>query len=156
MASSQYGMGLAGARDANTLQTFGANAGAQGQEFGQGLAASQQGFQQNQQAQAFNQQLRDQQLREQLMLRQLPLNELNALRTGAQVNLPNNPAQYGSPQLPSQDILGAAQKTYQGQLAGYNADQASSNSLMGGLFGLAGSALGGPMGGMLGKTLGLG
>lgn len=90
---------------------------------------------------------RDAMLREQMMLRNLPLNELNALRTGAQVNLPNNPAQYGSPQLASQDYIGAADKTYSAQMNAYNAQQAGLNSLLGGLFGMGGALLGTPAAG---------
>jgi hypothetical protein len=101
----------------------------------------------------FGNQARNQALSEALALRQLPMNELNAFRTGAQVQLPNLPAQYNVPQLQGVDRIGAAQQDYQNQLGAYNAGQAGSNNLMSGLFGLGSAALLGPMGGALAGML---
>jgi len=82
------------------------------------------------------------------------LNELNAFRTGQQVQLPNVQAQFSSPQLQGIDQMGAAQQGYQNQLGAWSAGQASNDAMIGGLMGLAGTALGGPLGGMLGTALG--
>lgn len=69
---------------------------------------------------------------------QQPLNQLNALRSGAQIQTP----QFGA--TPGANYLGAAQA--QGQYAGniYNQQIAQQNALTSGLFGLGG-ALGGAM-----------
>lgn len=86
---------------------------------------------------------RARQIQEALMQRQLPLNEINALRTGNQSNLPNF-QQYTGQQIQAAPIFDAAiaqgnnaQQNYQNQVAG-----------SGGLFDLAGAALGalGPIG----------
>lgn len=93
-------------------------------------------------------------IQEQAFLRNLPLNELNALLGGGQVQNPQfenyNTAGYvGGP-----DMMGAAQAQYQAAQAAANAKNAGTAGLTKGLFGLAGSALGGPMGGMLGSAIG--
>jgi hypothetical protein len=75
-------------------------------------------------------------------LRSQPLNELNALRTGAQVT---NPAFTPIPQqqmTQGPNLLGAAQAQYGGDMAAYNAQVGSQNSMMGGLFGLGSAAIG--------------
>ena len=93
-----------------------------------GLAANQQGFQQ----QAYNQ--------------MQPINVINALRTGSQVqnpsfvNTPNQAATAGP------DLLGATNAQYQNQLSAYNANQAANSGFLGGLMSLGGSALMSPTG----------
>jgi hypothetical protein len=89
-------------------------------------------------------------------LRNMPLNELNALRTGSQVTNPtfNNVPQQATTAGP--DMLGATNMGYQAQLGASNAANASSSGMMTGLMGMAGTALGGPMGGMLGTAIGNG
>jgi len=86
-----------------------------------GLAANQQGFQQ----QAYNQ--------------MQPINVINALRTGSQVTNPqfaNTPQQANTA---GPDILGATNAQYQNQLNAYNAQQAQSGGFLGGLMSLGGS-----------------
>jgi hypothetical protein len=75
-------------------------------------------------------------------LRSQPLNELNALRTGSQVQNPQfqTPPQQATTSGPN--YLGAAQAGYQGNLDAYNASTGSSNSMMGGLFGLGSGIFG--------------
>jgi hypothetical protein len=76
-------------------------------------------------------------------LRNQPLNELNAIRSGAQVQ---NPTFQNTPQQATTggaNYLGAAQAQGNSDLAGYNAQTGASNSLMGGLFNLGGSLFGG-------------
>jgi phage-related protein len=74
-------------------------------------------------------------------LRNQPLNELNALRTGAQVT---NPQFQQAPQqqtAPGANMLGAAQSQYGGALDGYNAQVGQDNAMTSGLFSLAGSGM---------------
>jgi hypothetical protein len=107
------------------------------QENDQRLAAVVQGL--NQRAPAMQQDL---------ALRNQPLNELNALRTGSQVTVP----QFSGPtaqNVQAPDMMGATNAQYAAQMGQYNAGQAGNSNLMGGLFGLGGSALtaGGAAGG---------
>ncbi len=106
---------------------FGLSAGARQQLLGEQLQNSQ-----------FGNQARGQGLSELLALRNQPLNEFNALRSASQVQMPSFQGMYmggaGAP-----DYQGAVNTAYQGQLNAYNAQQAGSNSLLGGLFGLGGT-----------------
>jgi len=89
-------------------------------------------------------------LQEQAYMQDRPLNLINALRTGAQVQSPQFQqfAQQNLTQGPN--VLGATQAQYEGDLANYNAEQASSP--LNGLLGLGGTVLGLGTGG--GSTLG--
>jgi len=94
---------------------------------------------------------RQQGIQEQYVGQDRPLNIVNALRTGSQVSAPqfvNVPQQQTTT---GPDLLGAAQAQYNGQLGAYNADQASQNSMMSGLFSLGSAYLGGPFGKTFGK-----
>lgn len=88
-------------------------------------------------------------LQEQAYLQDRPLNLINALRTGAQVQNPQFQqfAQQATTRGP--DLLGAANAQYGAQMDAYNADQAATGNLMGGLFGLGGAVLGSPWAGGL-------
>ena len=93
------------------------------QGIGTGLNANQQAFQQA----AYNQ--------------MQPINVINALRTGSQVQNPsfvNTPMQA---QTAGPDLLGAANASYQNQLAAYNAQQAAQGGLNSGLFGLGAAGI---------------
>lgn len=75
-------------------------------------------------------------LQEQAYLQDRPLNLINALRTGAQVQNPQF-AQFANQQTTAgPDMLGAAQANYGAQMDAYNADQAQSGGMLGGLFGI--------------------
>lgn len=92
-------------------------------------------------------------LQEQFALQNQPINLVNAIRGGSQITNPTfgNFAQAGKSQTP--DLMGAGQAQYQGALNSYN----SQPDIMGGLFGLGGTILGGPtgsLGGMLGGKIG--
>lgn len=89
-------------------------------------------------------------LQEQAYMQDRPLNLINALRTGGQVQSPQFQqfAQQNLTQGPN--VLGATQAQYEGDLANYNAEQASSP--LNGLLGLGGTVLGLGTGG--GSTLG--
>ena len=69
-------------------------------------------------------------------------NALAALLSGAQVQGPQfvNTPQTG---VQGTDVAGPIAMQYQGQLAGWNAQNQANNAAMGGLFGLAGAGLGG-------------
>lgn len=87
---------------------------------------------QNQQNQTYNQQM---------ALRNAPMNELNALRTGSQVT---NPSFQNAPQqqmVGGPNYMGAATSQYQSALDAANAQNASGNNFMNGLFSLGGNAM---------------
>jgi len=96
------------------------------------LGATTQGFGVGQQAnqQAYNQALTNY---------NLPLNTLSALRTGAQAQ---NPTFVNTPQQATTagaDLLGAAQMGYNANMGAYNAGQAQSSGMLGGLMNLGGT-----------------
>lgn len=110
------------------------------------LGMQQQGLTNQQQQQAFQ---------NAAYMRQLPLQELGALMGGTQVSMPQMPnyAQAGIGQAP--DLMGSANASYNTALNQYNAQQANSSGLFGGLGALAGAGLGFFGGGGL-KGIGLG
>ncbi len=123
----------------------------QGQQAGN--AAQQQGFNQNLQGAQFGNTAMQQQLAQLLQQRDLPLNEISALLSGSQVQNPQFSPYAQSTAAPAPLFQGAqAQDAYNQNL--YNQQQAQHNSLLSGLFGLGGTVLGGPLGGMLGKGIG--
>jgi len=78
-----------------------------------------------------------------------PINMINSLETGAQVQNPQGVNTAAMPQVAGPDLTGAAQNTYNSQLANYNAQNAASGNFMGGLLGLGGTLLsGGALGGL--------
>lgn len=83
-------------------------------------------------------------IQEAAYLRNLPLSELNALRTGAQPQMPQFQAYSGVGAPPATNFLGAAQAGYGSALDAYNAQAAQSGNLLSGLFGIGGAALGSP------------
>lgn len=112
-----------------------------GQQFGeQGAAASLSGTQ------------RQQQLMEQDMKRQSPLNDLLKLQ-GNDVASPSMPSFVQAGTSSGADHMGAASAQYQAAMDQYNAKQSKKGGFMSGLFGLAGSAIGGPAGSFGGKAL---
>lgn len=70
------------------------------------------------------------------------INELAALLSGGQVSNPNwiNTPSAG---VANTDVAGIYNNNYQNQLASYNASKSTQNAILGGLFGLGGTALGG-------------
>ena len=75
-------------------------------------------------------------LQEQAYLKDRPLNLINALRTGAQVQNPQFQQFANQQTTQGPDMLGAAQANYGAQMDAYNADQAQSGGMLGGLFGI--------------------
>jgi hypothetical protein len=94
-----------------------------------------------QQAVVAGMQTRPQALQEEMTMRQMPLNELNALRTGSQVNLPqfsgNAPYQVGAA-----PIMQGAQAQGQADMNAYNAQVGQKNAFTSGLFGLGSAGMG--------------
>lgn len=103
------------------------------------LAATQQTGQMVSQAD----QIRNQKIKEILTQRQNPLNELNAFRTGTQVQSPQFSAVPQQQTTLGPDYMGATTAEGNWNLAGWNADQAQNNAIMSGLFGLGSAAIGG-------------
>lgn len=100
------------------------------------------GFDQSQND-AYNQlmlQGRGQAVQEMLAARNQPINETTALLSGSQVS---QPSFIGNPQtgVANTDVAGIYNNNFNQQMAGYNAEMASNNAMMGGLFGLGGAAL---------------
>lgn len=130
LAATQFGnqaLGQAAALDQSRM-------GAMNQALGQQFAMNQQlANQQNQ--------LRQQAIAEQMQRRGMSLNEMNALLSGQQVNMPQMPnfVQAGRSETPN--ILGATQAGYDAALGAYNAQQAGFGNFMGGLFSLGGAAM---------------
>lgn len=95
--------------------------------------------------------LRQQGIQELDKLRGQPLNEYLAMSGQQQLAMPQF-QQYGYQGAGTPDYQGLVNQNYQNQMAQYNAKQASSNNMMGGLFGLGGQALGGFLGSNAGSS----
>lgn len=76
----------------------------------------------------------------QAYLRSLPLNEINALRTGSQVSMPQF-QQFQGQNVQAPDILGATGKQYDSALGGANAKNAATGNTTSALAGLGGAAM---------------
>lgn len=102
------------------------------------LAAGQEG----QRDFAMGTQQRKDAIAELLAQRQTPLNEINALLSGSQVNNPFAiPGAAQNASIQAAPIYNAALQRGQYETDAYNAEQASSNSMMSGLFGLGAAGL---------------
>lgn len=91
-------------------------------------------------------------LQELLTTRNQPINEITALMNGGQVTLPNYQGYQGG-NVAGTDIAGITQQNYQNQLAAYEQKMAQQNAMFGGIAGMAGTILGGPIGGAVGKSM---
>jgi hypothetical protein len=111
-----------------------------GQMFGQELGANNQNFNQDMASANFANQARQNAIQEQTFLRQLPLNEINALRSGSQVTMPQFQG-YSGQQVGAAPIFGATQAQGQWDQGAYNARAAQSGNMMNGLFSLGSAAL---------------
>ena len=132
-------------------------AGLQNQAIGQNqnAALQQQAAQNSAQAQQFNQALQgaqfgntaqQQALAQQLQLRNQPLNEIAALMSGSQIQMPQFQGYTGA-NVAASPVFQATQAGAQDALQRYNTAQSANNALTSGLFGLGGAALGGLFGG---------
>ncbi len=154
--NQMFSQGLAGGNFANAAQQaqnaqnasaaqFG-NQAAQ-QQFGMGQQnatmnnqAQQQMFQQGLANANLGNQARQTGIQEQAYLRSLPLNELNALRTGSQVNNPQFQPYQGAT-VGQTPVFGAAQAQGQADANIYNAQAGQANSFNSGLASLGGTAM---------------
>lgn len=75
--------------------------------------------------------VRQQAIAEQMQRRGMSLNEMNALLSGQQVNMPNMPSFTASGRAETPNLLGATQMGYDAQLGAYNAQQAGFGNLLG-------------------------
>lgn len=75
--------------------------------------------------------LRQQAIAEQSQRRGMSLNEMNALLSGQQVQMPTMPTFNTAGQSQTPNIMGAMQSQYDAQLGAYNADQAAFGNLLG-------------------------
>ena len=104
--------------------------------------AQQQGL--NQQYGSNMNQVRQQAIAEQAQQRGMSLNELNALLSGQQVNMPSFPSFNVSRQAETPQYVNAASMQYDAALDAFNAKQAGVGSLISGATSLGSAALGNP------------
>lgn len=83
---------------------------------------------------------RSQALNETFAARNQPLNEISGLLSGAQITSPSFVPTQGQ-SIPTVDYAGLVNQNYQNQLGAYQAKQAQTQGLLGGLFGLGSSAI---------------
>jgi hypothetical protein len=135
-----YGQGMGAQQLAN--QAMGQNYGQAGTSAGMYNQAAAQGYNQNLGAAQFGNTAATQALQQQLGLYNQPLNQITALMSGSQIQLPQFQNYSGGGQIQGPDLLGAS--TAQGKnamdLYGIQANQAASNNS--GFMGLLGSAAG--------------
>lgn len=117
------------------------------------MSANQQGFNQALQGGQFGNTAVNQQLAQALQLRDQPLNEISGLMSGSQIQNPQFAAYQGQNVAPAPVMQGVQNQASWDQNL-YNQQVAQQNSGLSGLFGLGGSILGGPLGGLLGKGIG--
>lgn len=92
--------------------------------------AQAQQFALNQQFADARNRLRQQAIAEQMQRRGMSLNEMNALLSGQQVNMPNMPSFAAAQRSETPNILGATQMGYDAALGAYNAQQAGFGNLL--------------------------
>lgn len=124
---------------------------AMGQNFGQGLTAQNQGYNQALAKAQFQNTAQQQSLAQDLALRSQPINELGAIMSGSQVQLPQFTG-YTPSQVAPPPTMAGAQAGYQAQLGAANAQNAANAQAMQGLFQLGGAALMAPTGTFTGPT----
>ncbi len=120
LQAAQFGNQAAGQASALDIASQNANNQAQQSQFGM-----------NQQAANFQNQMRQQAIAEQTQRRGMSLNEMNALLSGQQVQMPQMPSFNTAQRSETPNILGATQMGYDAQLGAYNADQAAFGNLLG-------------------------
>jgi hypothetical protein len=113
-------------------------------ELGFGNQATSQQYGLNRQFAGDQNQLRQAMIAEQAQRRGMSLNEMNALLTGQQVNMPQMPGFNQAQRSETPNILGATQMGYDAQLGAFNANQAGASNMMGGLFSMGSAALSNP------------
>lgn len=84
---------------------------------------------------------RSQAVQEALTQRNQPLNEIAALMSGSQVQMPTFGAGTNQPTLPTVDYAGLVNQNYQNQLGQYQSQMAQRQGILGGLFGLGAAGI---------------
>ncbi|WP_337729558.1 tail fiber domain-containing protein [Agrobacterium pusense] len=84
---------------------------------------------------------RQQAVQEALTQRNQPLNEIAALMSGSQVQMPTFGAGTNQPNLPTVDYAGLVDRNYQAQLGQYQSQMAQRQGILGGLFGLGAAGI---------------
>lgn len=126
---------------ANTVQQQQLNLGQQQQGFQQQLAAQGQNYNQQLQSGTFNNQLRNQQLTDAMTQRGFSLNEIQALLNGQQIGMPSFSGYNTANASQATDYSGAAQNQYSAAMDAYNAQQATTNQLIGAAGNIGGAAM---------------
>lgn len=103
-----------------------------------GLAAGQQALNQAQQLYGLEQDARSRAIQEALMERQVPMNELAAMMSGSQVQMPQFMPTPQTQVAPT-DVMGATYADYNARMNAWQQDQARAAGGMQGLFGLLGT-----------------
>lgn len=104
------------------------------------LGAQQQATAQQQAQFGMDTQARQNAISQEAFLRQLPLNEINALRSGVQINVPQFQGFQGQQTAPA-PIFQGAQAQGQADINRFNQQSANYNNMMSGLFGLGSSGM---------------
>ena len=104
------------------------------------------------QEQASGYQARDHAIQERTNLRSQPINEISTLMNGGQVTMPQF-SQYRGGNVAGTDVAGIQQQGFQNQMGIYNQKIQNRNAMFGGISGIAGSVLGGPIGGSIGRSM---
>ncbi len=112
-------------------QNFGQQSAAIDSNFSRGLAANQQNFGQGVQAYQASMAGRQQDMQEQAYLRSLPLNEINAVRSGAQVSMPQFQNYATGFAAAAPNLYGATKDAYAAEQANTNAKNAATGQLLG-------------------------
>lgn len=118
---------------ASEEQRFGQAAAAGSQNFAQSLAAGGQNFAQQTSQSQQQSQLRQAQLTEMMQQRGMSLNEINAIMSGQQVQMPSMPGYNTASRAAPVDYMAAAGATYGADMDAFNAQQAQRNSTMQGI-----------------------
>jgi len=112
-----------------------------GQEYGADILGRQQTGREGMDVFGTGTDARNQAIKEAMLKRSLPLSELSSVMSGSQPMMPEFQPYGQQGAVAGPDYLGAAGAKSQYDLAGYNADVAGQNALMGGLFSLGGAAM---------------
>lgn len=105
------------------------------------MGANNQGFGQAVQSGQFGNQALAQALQQKLALRNQPLNEITALQSGSQIQMPQFQGYQGS-SIAAPPIFGAAQAAGNNAMQNYGINTAGYNAMVGGLMDMGGAAIG--------------
>ena len=101
----------------------------------------------------FNNETANQHLQNQAYVQNQPLNQFNSLMSSSQVSMPQGFG-YTPSSVAGTNVAGIYNQDYQNRLGAYQTQMQNRSSMLGGLFGLGGAILGGPIGGQIGSAVG--